>query len=89
MGPLCEPYRYSFTGIETVEATEDEVNVYYDGETLILNGEFSATALYNMYGMMVARLNGKHVDTRSLEPGIYMLQVSDGNTARSVKFIKK
>lgn len=89
MGPMSEVYKYTYSGIEDVEATEDEVGVVYDGDSLTLNGNFSATALYNMAGMMVARLNGKRIDTTTLAPGLYMLQVSDGQTGRAIKFIKR
>lgn len=34
----------------------------------------------------LSRYNAK---SRSLQPGIYMLQVSNGSTARAVKFIKR
>ena len=34
-----------------------------------------------MAGVMISRLNSRQLDTRSLQPGIYMLQVSNGSSA--------
>lgn len=90
VGPLCDAYVYvpENSGVDSLNDA-DGLNISYDGDILTINGEFSANAIYNMAGVLLNRLNTKQVNTKDLVPGIYVLQVTDGATARSIKFIKK
>ena len=81
-------------GVKDIAFSPNELKAFPNSVKDFLNIETSVTkklevTVYDIYGKLLKRSYGKHVDMRGLSSGVYILKVRAGAKVASVKIIKE
>ena len=81
-------------GVKDIGFAPNELKAFPNSVNDFLNIETSVTkklevTVYDIYGKLLKRSYGKHVDMRGLSSGVYILKVRAGAKVASVKIIKE
>ena len=81
---------FTVTGVEDVENDKVECTVYPNPATdYVYTNTQGELSVYNLAGAVVKQAEGNCVEVRDLPAGMYILNVKNGNSNNSLKFVKK